>query len=64
MRLFRFEIIFVDGTSDFGMVFGTHEMDAYEYVTNDLSYAAIRSVGIYQCDDMVWPSPAECPMGE
>ncbi len=62
MRLFRYQMTFIDGTNEYGMCFGVDEKDVSDYLMPE--YFGVKRIHVFQCDDITWPSPAECPMGE
>ncbi len=60
MNLFRFEIVLIDGSIDYGMAFGSDDKDVADY----LYFPGVKRIHVFQCDDITWPAFSECPMGE
>lgn len=60
MRLFRYEMTWKDGMTEFGMAFGADERDVADYVTYGVREHLSR-IHVAQDDDLTWPSADECP---
>ncbi len=50
VKMFRYSLTFIDGTTDHGITFGTEERDVAEYLTDGIAPVIMRA-HVFECAD-------------